>query len=231
MNDDHGNDLRRVPAQRASSAAAAAATMMRMLDEIDYALVLVSGDGALRYANQLGLHELTAAGPLHFTNGFVRTRLATEQAALQRALGDAVRGLRRLITLGTAGTSEPLSVIPVPAEQDGDAPLALLVFGRKPARESLTIDFYARHHGLTGAETQVLKGLCAGLPPKEIAQRGAVAISTVRSHICSIRLKTQTSSIRDLVNRVASLPPITPAMKAIPPTAFETPPQPPPAAC
>jgi hypothetical protein len=35
----------------------------------------------------------------------------------------------------------------------------------------------------------------------------------VRSHICSIRIKTQTDSIRELINRVAVLPPITPALK------------------
>ena len=41
----------------------------------------------------------------------------------------------------------------------------------------------------------------------------AVAISTVRSHICSIRQKTQTGSIRELINRVTVLPPISPALK------------------
>jgi hypothetical protein len=37
----------------------------------------------------------------------------------------------------------------------------------------------------------------------------------VRSHITSIRTKTQTDSIRELLGRVATLPPITPAMKAL----------------
>jgi hypothetical protein len=43
-----------------------------------------------------------------------------------------------------------------------------------------------------------------------------VAISTVRSHICSIRQKTQTGSIRELVNRVTVLPPITSVLKVPP---------------
>lgn len=206
------------PARPASPASLAAA-MMRMLDEIDYALVLVGADGTLRYANQLGLHELTSGGALHLTHGLVRTRQVADHAGLQQALGEAVRGRRRLLTLGLDGHAVPLAVVPVPAEQDGEVPMALLLFGKRPATETLALDFYARSHSLTAAETAVLKGLCGGLQPKEIARRQGVAISTVRSHICSIRIKTQTGSIRDLVNRVAALPPITPAMKAQMPTA------------
>lgn len=192
-----------------------AAALMRMLDEIDYALVLVAADGSLRYANQLGLHELTSGGALLLAHGLVRTRLAGEQAPLQAAIGDAVRGRRRMLALVVGDAAMPVSVVPVAADDDGSPALALLVFGKRPAGETLTLDFYARSHRLTAAETQVLKGLCAGLPPKEVARRGEVAISTVRSHICSIRQKTQTASIRALVNRVATLPPITPAMKSL----------------
>ena len=65
-----------------------------------------------------------------------------------------------------------------------------------------------------GIYARVLQALCEGAKPKEIASMQAVAISTVRSHICSIRQKTQTGSIRELINRVTVLPPITPALKS-----------------
>lgn len=221
MNDNDMNEARALTPRRVVTEAA---RMMRVLDEMDYPLVLVAHDGALRYANQFGLHELTTGGALQLTHGLVRSRLAGEQGALQAAVADAVRGKRRMMTLCHDAGTVPLAVVPVPGEEPGEETLVLLLFGRRPATETLTLDFYARGHGLTGAETQVLKGLCAGLQPKEIARRGNVAISTVRSHICSIRLKTQTASIRELINRVASLPPITPAMKRRPvpsPVAFE----------
>jgi DNA-binding CsgD family transcriptional regulator len=38
-----------------------------------------------------------------------------------------------------------------------------------------------------------------------------VAVSTVRSHVRSICAKTRTSSVRELVQRVAILPPVAPA--------------------
>jgi DNA-binding CsgD family transcriptional regulator len=51
-------------------------------------------------------------------------------------------------------------------------------------------------------------GLCLGHPPAEIATLQGVALSTVRTQIANIRLKTHSASIRDLVQRVAQLPPM-----------------------
>ena len=124
------------------------------------------------------------------------------------------RGKRRLFSVGHNGGSVSVAAVPMPpADDDAHEPMVLLVFGKRSAAETLTVDFYARSHGLTSAEMNVLKHICSGMKPKEIARDNGVAISTVRSHICSIRVKTQTDSIRELINRVAVLPPITPAMK------------------
>jgi DNA-binding CsgD family transcriptional regulator len=197
-----------------TGAAAHGALLMRVLDEIDYGLLLVTAEGALRYANQLGLKELLDNGALQLAQGRVQARHGAGQGALLAALADARRGLRRMVTATHESVQVCVAVVPM-ASEDGSEPLALLVFGKRHANESLTVDFYARTHGLTGAELNVLKLMCAGAKPKEIARRQGVAISTVRSHICSIRVKTQTGSIRDLLGRVAVLPPITPAVKTL----------------
>jgi DNA-binding CsgD family transcriptional regulator len=192
------------------------ALLMRVLDEIDYGLLLVTSDGTLRYGNQLGLREVLDSGALHLVQGRVQARSTSDQSSLHAALADARRGLRRLVSASHEGSPVNVAVVPVGDGGDtGGEPLALLVFGKRQANETLTIDFYGRTHGLTSAELSVLKSMCAGLKPKEIARRQGVAISTVRSHICSIRIKTQTGSIRDLLGRVAVLPPITPAVKSL----------------
>jgi len=209
-------DLDRPASALAMAAAASASTalLMRVLDEIDYGLLLVDATGALRYANQLGLQEVLGSGPLQLVQGRLQARYAADQTTLHLALADAQRGRRRLFTAGHNGGSVSVAAVPMPScEADSGETLALLVFGKRNASETLTVDFYARANGLTTAEVNVLKGLCSGVKPKEIAREQGVAISTVRSHICSIRIKTQTGSIRDLINRVAVLPPITPAMK------------------
>jgi DNA-binding CsgD family transcriptional regulator len=195
------------------NAAASTAVLMRVLDEIDYGLLLVTASGTLSYANQLGLQEVLGKGPLLIENGRLTTRAPADQVALHAALADAQRGRRKLFSVGHNGGTVSVATVPMPVEDDGVEAQVLLVFGKRSSSETLTVDFYARSHGLTGTEMSVLKRICGGMKPKEIARDHGVAISTVRSHICSIRIKTQTSSIRELVNRVSVLPPITPAMK------------------
>ena len=191
---------------------------MRVLDEIDYGMLVVTAGGALRYSNQLAKNELHGNGPLGMVQGQIRAHQGPDQCQLQLALADAVRGRRRLITLGQNGSSISVAVLPMPGGDEDDEtgePLALLTFGKRQACETLTVDFFARAQSLTGAETRVLQALCNGAKPKEIASQCDVAISTVRSHICSIRVKTQTANIRELVDRVSMLPPITPAVKSV----------------
>lgn len=203
---------------RAFGQAASSAVLMRVLEEIDYGMVVVTASGALRYANQLARNELAGTGPLSLLQGQVRGNQPSDHCQLQLALADAVRGRRRLVSLGHNGSSISVAVLPLPAHEDedeGTEALALLTFGKRQACETLTVDFFARSQGLTGAEARVLQALCNGAKPKEIAAQCDVAISTVRSHICSIRVKTQTANIRQLVDRVAMLPPITPAMKVV----------------
>lgn len=187
--------------------------LMRVLDEIDYGVALVDGNGSLRYANQLALSEMLGGGPLRLGAGRVHATTPNDQHALAAAIVDALRGRRKLFTACNPCGSLPVAVVPM--HGGGDEVLALLVLGRRSAADSLTVDFYARSNGLTSAEALVLKRMCLGLKPKEVAREQGVAISTVRSHICSIRTKTQTSSIRELLNRIAVLPPITPVIKAM----------------
>ena len=196
-----------------------AGVLVRMLDEIDYGLLLVTVTGALRFANQLALRALGGGSGLRLAGGTVFAPRDAEQTALRTALGDAGRGLRRLLTLDTAGAGASVAVLPLPVpdskfDADGTAEaLVMLVLGKQTANQTLTLDFFARSHKLTTAETGVLRALCAGQQPKQVALDAGVAISTIRTQIGSIRTKTQTASIRDLMNKVAALPPITPAMK------------------
>ena len=202
-------------AAAAAASNAHIALLMRVLDEVDYGMLLVDAAGALRHANQLGLRELSRNGPLRLSRGCIAAPAAADQMALSAALADVQRARRRLFSLGHNGSAVSVAAVPMPAgEEDTPETLALLVFGKRPASDTLTIDFYARTHRLTSAELVVLKSICAGAMPKEVARAQGVAISTVRSHICSIRIKTDTGSIRELVNRVAMLPPITPVVKA-----------------
>ena len=54
--------------------------------------------------------------------------------------------------------------------------------------------------------------LCQGYSAPQVAEQLHVAVSTVRSHVRSLCTKTRSSGVRELVNRVAMLPPVAPAL-------------------
>ena len=184
--------------ERRTGDAPMARWLARMLDEMDHGMLLITPNGALRHAN-----------------GHVHAPHNDQHGVFNEVLADAGRGRRRLVTLGDKGSPLSVAAVPMGSDIDEAETLILLVLGRRQSCETLTVDFFARTQGLTGAEAKVLQALCDGLRPKEAARRFGVAVSTIRTQISSIRTKTQTTSIRDLVSRVTALPPITPAMKVL----------------
>jgi DNA-binding CsgD family transcriptional regulator len=184
------------------------------LDELDYGMVLLLDGLRILHINDVARAELDDCHPLQIEDGELRARAARDIAPLQEAVGAAAaRGFRRLLTLGTEVQRASISVVPL--EATGDAPRAVLVvLGKRSVCESLSVQGFARTHGLTGAETRVLIELCNGLPPAEVASAFGVAISTVRSQIGSMRQKTGSASIRALVRQVAVLPPVKGALRA-----------------
>ena len=85
---------------------------------------------------------------------------------------------------------------------------ALLVFPKQQLCDTTTITLFARERGLTGTEGQVLALVCKGLRPSQIATNHGVQVSTVRSQLRSIRHKTASDSVRELVGKVSVLPPM-----------------------
>ena len=200
--------------ERRSRDAAMAGWLARMLDEMDHGMLLITPAGELRHANQPARKELAHGDSLRLSGGCVQASHADQHGLFNEVVVDAGRGRRRLITLGDKVNTLSVATVPMTTEREGDDPLVLLVLGRRQSCEALTVDFFARTQGLTSAEAKVLQALCDGLRPKEAARRFGVAVSTIRTQISSIRTKTETASIRDLVSRVTALPPIAPAMKS-----------------
>ncbi len=181
------------------------------LDCVDYPMLCIAADHSVLIANRAARSELAdPAHPLRLSGGFVSVRVATDAPRLQRALRDAqALGLRRLVVLGALASQISVAVVPVGEDGlDAGETAVLLMFGKRRLCESLSADWFARERGLTGAESRVLQGLSSGLRPKEIAQRQGVAVSTVRTHLRSLRGKTGAPSIRALIHQVSVLPPI-----------------------
>jgi DNA-binding CsgD family transcriptional regulator len=141
----------------------------------------------------------------------LHARTPDDIRVLQEALAKAGEGKRSLITLSAAqGASLTVAVLPLKAEA-GSQPKAALMFARASVCESLMLCFFSRSHGLTATEESVLGILCQGYSAPQAAEQLKVAVSTVRSHVRSLCAKTRSSGVRELVNRVAVLPPVGPA--------------------
>lgn len=183
------------------------------LDELDYGIVLLFDGTHVVHINDAARVELDDKHPLQLLGNELRARLARDVGPLHEAVTDAsLRGMRRLLTLGKDAERASVSVVPLEAADAGPRAV-LVVLGKRTVCESLSVQGFARSYGLTAAETRVLVALCNGIPPAQAAVELGVAISTIRSQIGSMRLKTGAESIRALVRQVAVLPPVKGALR------------------
>ena len=220
-----------------------AAAMAAALDEIGQGLLVLDvPSGRVRHANRLALTECACHGLLCLEDGMLRAPAPVDHRLLQQALQASLQGRRGLVSLrgggparsedssdavGSAGEadepartpgSRPLrpvalvvAVVPLPTHLG--LPQAMVVFGRRQMADTLAVGHFARLHGLTPAEESVLLGLCRGHKPTDIATTNGVAISTIRTHVNALRFKTGASSIREITQQVAMLPPLAPALR------------------
>jgi DNA-binding CsgD family transcriptional regulator len=187
----------------------------RVLEEIDYGMILLSATGELQHANQLGWSELSRQRFLRVEEGQVVGETAALTQELRRGLQAAAVGRRHMLMLRDGGDVLPVTCVPLmPGE--GSATPVLLMLARQSATRNLNVGFFSRTHGLTAAEESVLRHLCEGLQVKEIARVKGITPSTVRTHLRSLREKTGLRHIRLLAQRVAMLPPMLPTNPTLP---------------
>ncbi len=181
-----------------------------LLDQIDYGLVVLDEEARALHVNSTAREWLSrSSAPLRMHEGRLVAVAAQESGPFRRALASAVRcGWRALLAFGEGTQGVAAALGPLQGARCAIPGLALLVIGRVHVCDALTAQMFASRHGLTLAEAHVLDLLCGGLAPGEIAHRQGIAVSTVRSHIRSIRSKTSARSIGTLVREVALLPPL-----------------------
>jgi DNA-binding CsgD family transcriptional regulator len=213
----HGIEATRTPRLHLSLGA----LLQHTLDEIDYGVLLVAPDGEVLLANRAARKSCEGCGALRLDGRRVAGGNPAARATLARLLDDAGRGRRSLVRLDDDGVSFTVAAVPMVSETPPDSrdsagvDAVLLMLGKASLCGTLSMDMYAQAHGLTTAETSVLRGLCRGETPSAIARRSGVAMSTVRTHANSIRAKTGAATLRDLLRSVAMLPPVVPRVAGV----------------
>ncbi len=184
------------------------------LNQVDYGLAVVNTDNRqLLFANSIAQAALqpdsAQQSGLCVKAGQLFSRRAADAEALNLALQRTKVGQRGLLQLplrGDAlGHSTDNAVAVMPLASPG---FALLAFAKQQLCDTTTVTLFARDKGLTSAEGQVLAQVCKGLRPQEIATRQGVQVSTVRTQLRAIRQKTASVSVRELIEKVSVLPPV-----------------------
>lgn len=187
----------------------------QMLDEIDYGMLLLNDHLEVLHANHVARDEMDAQHPLQLRGKELRARRPPDVALVHDALiGAARRGLRRLFSVGEGAQSVSVAVVPLKGAGAARGAAMLLVLGKRQMCGELAVQWFARNHLLTHAETRVLAALCAGRDPSQIASSQGVSLHTVRTQIGSVRAKTGAISIRELIRQVSMLPPLVSAMRS-----------------
>lgn len=189
--------------------------LLRVLDEVDYGLLVIDAQGHIRHANHLARHEMSSGRVIttHARSLLGRSTDLTTQ--IQGALEHALRGQRKLLQLKQDSHELSLAFVPLNHPLEFDAPTVLVLLSRKNACDNLALRMFARSQSLSPSEEAVLLALCRGASIPEIAADHKVAESTVRSQIKALREKTGCGSIRALMQKVHSLPPMVPALRVI----------------
>jgi DNA-binding CsgD family transcriptional regulator len=179
--------------------------VLRSLEHVGRGMLLVAEGGRVLHANRLALQALVSH-PLVLANGLLLAREAADAKRLEAALQAGLRrGLRHLLQLGSGEQSVTLAVLPIEA---GGGSAVLLSLEQASRGQDMAVQWYARQNSLSVAETGVLEALLGGQSPADIASSKGVALSTVRTQIGQLRLKTGSRSIRQLLDRVGGLPPM-----------------------
>jgi DNA-binding CsgD family transcriptional regulator len=182
----------------------------RVLEEIDYGLLLLTPGGALQHANHLARHELDRERFMRVHEERVVGQTPWQTEEITRGVQAAALGRRQLIVLRNGADQLHVACVPLFHSFDENRGAVLLMLGRQAGTQNLSVTFFSRSHGLTPTEEVVLKSLCDGLDVHEIAAAKGVSEYTVRTHVRSLRDKTGINSIRGLIQRVAALPPVVP---------------------
>lgn len=193
-----------LPRYRDAGADSQGAVLARVLEEIDYGLLVLGTGAQILFANQTARLELGGERLVRRRMGRLVPCSASHGATIEAALANVRRGQRSQVTLGGKDGELVLSFVPLNAGAQfgarvANAALALVILGKRDAGETTTLQEYAQVHRLTGTEQALLPAIVRGLSVKAIANQRNVSVNTVRAHLCSIRAKTGARSLRMLM--------------------------------
>ncbi len=187
-----------------------------MLDQLTHGALLINAKRRILYANQVARCELDKAAVISSEMGELTFVSSADTLSYEAAMEKAIAGERSLIKLayerGSQADAAVVTMVPLDHRAGISGKRIALFLSRASVCESGAFKVFASAFGLTQTEEQVLSFLCRGLSTPEIASRMKIAVSTVRSHVRNACIKTASRGVRELVHKIATLPPVAPLL-------------------
>jgi DNA-binding CsgD family transcriptional regulator len=189
--------------------------LLQAFDEQAQGLAVVDEQLGLLYANRLARHWFTEQAWMRDDGTLAKPDAADGRAWLKAVRAVCRQHTRGLVTLG--GAAGPMVVALVPLAVAGRT-YALATMGRAELCGPAAVALFAKQHGLTGPEGQVLAALCQGRRSAAIARHLQLPSAAVTVHLGAIRAKLGCTDQRALLQKMACLPTLSPlVMGALPP--------------
>jgi len=181
------------------------------LDSLPTGVIFLDGKGGIVLVNRTAQAILRRTGGLKLTSHGVEAGFAQENAKLKTMVqGALATGNGRIahsggvMAVSKPGSSRPLYLLVAPlrlksVQLDKAAPVAAIFITDPELEPRMNARHFEELYGLTPAEAKLAKALAAGQSLSEAAEELSVGQSTLRSHLKSIFVKTQTKRQSELV--------------------------------
>lgn len=183
-----------------------------VLDSFNIGIVVCDGTGRVHFANAKARegpqHEPGTAFSLH--GRVLHAATPEETRAVMRLIRDASSGVRG----GAIGLSGPDGHGPIPVlvtpltGTRSRSGLVLLAIGEIAADSRVNEATLAKLFRLSRTQSSIAIEIFNGRSPEDIATARGIKISTVRTHLADIFLRTKARTQRDLIRLIGSLPPL-----------------------
>jgi len=193
-----------------ATAKANAEASLGTLDQLDFGVVLLGENGIVLRANAIAAAMANSAYGIRLVQGRLKIADAGAQNRLDYLIGCAVNGVgpRGGPLLIPRASGKPIFARILPytgVSYDGVPAVQAIIYLRDPeASPTPAVDHIAMAHGLTPAESRVLRALLNDSDVRSIAENFGVSVATVRNQIARIMEKTGTAKQTELMRLLFS---------------------------
>ena len=182
-----------------------------ILDEMRVPVFVVSSDVAIRYSNAAGRAELKSGESFKEIEGVLASVHPAENGRLRSAIAIASeKNERQTVTINDGRNPRPQLVTVLPFRVEGAGSDGSLVFVQKCEPKDDAFSGALRQlFRLSAAEIDIAAALVSGGDVEQIAEMRNAKITTVRTQIAAMLLKTRTRRQGELIalfSRICALP-------------------------